>query len=545
MSSSFRSHLTVLEKTASLHPEASAFRLPVVGADGAILQWSSVSYQQFWEDVESTARHWLQELTSQSIYSGSVVGMWYVLNGMAYSDVLHIYGMSRAGYIPQLFSLRLPNADVICELLARTGATALICDPSLRPALARCPVPVSTVFDHLRPAADPSSPLPSMYDFSPNDRAFIFHTSGSTSGSPKLVPCTYRWIDCAISKGMEINKPFSALSQDVSTWMGSMCHIGQTCSLLFNIVYGSCTIQPTKIAFSSEELKDMVQRCGLNRLAQFATFLSIHIRHSKNDPQLLSMLQNLDEVMYAGIPIGREEEDWALAKGMNVVNLFGSTELGPLMRNVGGSTPTGKLVRPLQCTQYRFVPIQEKSIAESEQHQSTTAQLLELVVLPESGDCPDMSLRAEDGLFHTGDLFQEVLPGLYAPRGRNDDWIKSENSLRCDTKAIEDNVRLQCKHLIEECIVVGNGRPSPALFIEVSSESGAKDHAKVKKEIIRRIRAFHSRLYLHERITDPRMIIVVPSKTLPRTATKGNIRRKEVEGTYQEMLDELYAATRL
>lgn len=261
---------------------------------------------------------------------------------MAYSDVLHIYGMSRAGYIPQLFSLRLPNADVICELLARTGATALICDPSLRPALARCPVPVSTVFDHLRPAADPSSPLPSMYDFSPNDRAFIFHTSGSTSGSPKLVPCTYRWIDCAISKGMEINKPFSALSQDVSTWMGSMCHIGQTCcefyqfhhrniirlkgcsltALLFNIVYGSCTIQPTKIAFSSEELKDMVQRCGLNRLAQFATFLSIHIRHSKNDPQLLSMLQNLDEVMYAGIPIGREEEDWALAKGMNVVVRF-------------------------------------------------------------------------------------------------------------------------------------------------------------------------------------------------------------------------------
>jgi acyl-coenzyme A synthetase/AMP-(fatty) acid ligase len=462
--------------------------------------------------------------------------MW--LNGMAYADVIHIYAVSRAGYIPQLFSLRLPNADVICELLARTGAQALICDPSLLAPLANCSVLVRTTFDGVGNLSD-CAPLPSLSQPDAEDRAFIFHTSGSTSGSPKLVPCTYRWLDCAISKGLEINRPMNSSRQDVSTWMGSMCHIGQTCSLLFNIVYGSCTIQPTKIAFSSEELVDMITRCNLNRLAQFATFLSIHLRNSRSDPKLLSMLQALDEVMYAGIPIGREEEEWAVSKQMNLINLFGSTELGPLMRSVGGNGPTARLVRPLECTAYRFVPITEKS-TETEHH--STAQLLELVVLPESGDCPDTSLRAEDGLFHTGDLFQEVLPGLYSPRGRNDDWIKSENSLRCDTKAIEDNVRLNCKHLIEECIVVGSGRPSPALFIEVPES--CKDQTKVKKEIIRRIRPFHNRLYLHERITNPAMIVIVPSKTLPRTATKGNIRRKEVETAFREQLDELYQSLR-
>lgn len=62
--------------------------------------------------------------------------------------------------------------------------------------------------------------------------------------------------------------------------------------------------------------------------------------------------------------------------------------------------------------------------------------MLEFVVLSDSGDCPDPSLRSADGHFHTGDLFQEPIPGCYVFRGRDDDWIKSENSLRCDTKYV-------------------------------------------------------------------------------------------------------------
>lgn len=62
--------------------------------------------------------------------------------------------------------------------------------------------------------------------------------------------------------------------------------------------------------------------------------------------------------------------------------------------------------------------------------------MLEFVVLADSGDCPNASLRASDGHFHTGDLFQEVSPGSYVFRGRDDDWIKTETSLRCDTKYV-------------------------------------------------------------------------------------------------------------
>ena len=89
--------------------------------------------------------------------------------------------------------------------------------------------------------------------------------------------------------------------------------------LLGALQHGSCTIQPTRIDFSSEELVDMIRRCQLNRLNQFATFLGSHIRHCRNNPKLLAFVQSLDEVLYSGLPLPREEEDYAYTAGIRLV----------------------------------------------------------------------------------------------------------------------------------------------------------------------------------------------------------------------------------
>lgn len=112
-----------------------------------------------------------------------------------------------------------------------------------------------------------------------------------------------------------------------------MCHIGQSFSewsqarhccityvistvLIGSIQHGTCVIQPTTIAFSSEELVDLVTRCGLNRLNQFAAFLAVHLRRSRSDSKLLSVLCGLDEVLYSGLPLPRDEEVWAYTNGI-------------------------------------------------------------------------------------------------------------------------------------------------------------------------------------------------------------------------------------
>lgn len=63
---------------------------------------------------------------------------------------------------------------------------------------------------------------------------------------------------------------------------------------------------------------DMVVRCGLNRLNQFATFLANHLRASRQNSTLLSMLMALDDVVYSGLPLPREEEQWAFNHGIKI-----------------------------------------------------------------------------------------------------------------------------------------------------------------------------------------------------------------------------------
>jgi len=127
--------------------------------------------------------------------------------------------MTRAGYIPQMFSLRLPNPIVIFELLQKAGARALVREPSFHVDLSGCPVlNYSATQVREQDVADVALP-PLRTDYSASDLVFIFHTSGSTSGSPKLVPCNRQWLDNIVAKSKQLAQVRSTQGQDVTVAM--------------------------------------------------------------------------------------------------------------------------------------------------------------------------------------------------------------------------------------------------------------------------------------------------------------------------------------
>ena len=135
-------------------------------------------------------------------------------------DAVHIYSIARAGYIPQYFSLRLPNPDIIFELLEKSNGRALIYDPSYAVS-DKPPVPTYTAVDaRTLPAAVATLP-PNLCSSNGDDTLMIFHTSGSTSGRPKLVPVSYAWWDFALTKIHEHMRPKASRNgrQDVTVWM--------------------------------------------------------------------------------------------------------------------------------------------------------------------------------------------------------------------------------------------------------------------------------------------------------------------------------------
>lgn len=157
---------------------------------------------------------------AEHLFHSSVLKFYcdYRLGGLTYLDVLHIYGISRAGYIPQLFSIRLPNPEVIYELLRKANGAALIYDSSFESILGDCHLPRHCALKSTL-VEDVPETLPSIRDFQDLDIAFIFHTSGSTSGSPKLVPVNYRWLESTVVKSHHINIPNNPTRQDVTVWM--------------------------------------------------------------------------------------------------------------------------------------------------------------------------------------------------------------------------------------------------------------------------------------------------------------------------------------
>ncbi|KAK7694873.1 hypothetical protein QCA50_002061 [Cerrena zonata] len=395
---SYTTHLNLLEQSSQKYPNRPVFRVPTLTSNGEVDDWNIVTYSEFFEDVEICAKYWRRVLAEDGLLPRTVVGLW--LGGLTYQDAVHIYAVARAGYVPQLFSLRLPNPEVIFELLAKANAKALIADPAYESSLKAAPLSVHFT-RKVNPLDVAELVLPPVHvPLNGDETVMVFHTSGSTSGSPKLVPCNYRWLDAMISKAYHVGQPRNSYVQDVTVWMGSMSHIGQTFMLLGSLQHGSCTIQPTKIAFDSAELVDMITRCRLNRLNQFATFLATHLRASKEDRKLLNMLTQLDEVLYSGLALPREEEDWAYKNGIQLKNLFGSTECGAMMLSIGGRNGEPRLLKPIEGTSYGFFPISPET-----ENANANARLLELVILSSSADCPDTSLRAADGHFpHRGSV---------------------------------------------------------------------------------------------------------------------------------------------
>jgi hypothetical protein len=212
------------------------------------------------------------------------------------------------------------------------------------------------------------------------------------------------------------------------------------------------------------------------------------------------------------------------------------------------------------------------STLSSSVYKNVNTNVLELVIPANSPDCPHPSVRQPgDGQFHTGDLFLEVVPGHYTFRGRMCEWIKGSTGLLYDAKyvrlflsrkspwdvalithlplvpvpvsfrVIEDNTVKSCADLLVECIAVGNGRPSPALLIELGPGAAALGDAdSVKREVYRRIRHFQSRRLAHERIGTAGFIVIVQRSAWPRTPV-GHIRRTDAEQRFQKELDRAYA----
>ena len=144
------------------------------------------------------------------------------LRGFTYTDVVTIFAISRACFIPQMFGFELPNTRIVFELLAKYSGKAII-HASDKTALLResgttLPCYVATDYTTITDSDIAAFPLPDLPAADPEDFTFIYHSSGSVSGMPKVVPNTNRWLSTIQHKSAGAFCIGDYPGQDVYVW---------------------------------------------------------------------------------------------------------------------------------------------------------------------------------------------------------------------------------------------------------------------------------------------------------------------------------------
>ncbi|KAM6491339.1 hypothetical protein JOM56_013113 [Amanita muscaria] len=546
-------HIALLHHRAKTSGNTVLFKLPILRASGPPQEWNDVTVSEFAANVDKVASFLTTELNARDVPPRSVVCLLY--SGSRHQDLVYTIALARASYIPQMCPDVLTHPGVIFALMEKAGSRMILYDPALEHLTTDCPFPKMALLNPIETCSD--SALPTIEDLA-SDLCFVYLTSGSTSGSPKLVPMTHDFVSVYYKRFRGIwldGRGFDA--QNVFLSRGSICSPASMTHYLGCLYTGSCIVEPSKMRFSTEELSNMVNACGLNRMTTFGTWLAPHIQAAKKDPAALKLLQEMRAVSYDGVPISIADGDWCFQNGiplmvsgfcfapivltkkmqgrvryngMQYVYTHLSCSVknfhcqGALMVSVPGKP--ARFMHPVSGISCRFDPITTTGVDNPE--------LLKFILLADSPQIPHPHLLSTDGNFYTGDLFEKQLDGSYLFRGRADDWIKSEDSSLIDTKAIEEKVYDVCSDLVKDCVVVGHLRPSPALFLESTI---SEDSLKIL--VLKRLEDFTARQYTHEQITDKRLIFIVDQGVLPRTR-KGNFRRRAIEQKYQKELDAVY-----
>ncbi|GJJ14653.1 hypothetical protein Clacol_008919 [Clathrus columnatus] len=523
--------VTALEEAATAYPEKVAFKLPVLKDKKIIQGWRDITYKQTHDKMVGVARYWLKTL---QLPPRSVVGLW--LPGNSFSDMLHIFGIMKAGYIPHILLSDITNLEVVRALFKDTDCGAILYTPSASgEGLSKdfvCHPIMDTEEIEISEDSSIVIPFDSESVLNEGDTVVIVHTSGSTSGRPKIVHIRQKWFEANHHKSI-MRKPRSP----VIPRLGTFSHIGQLGAFLLYFTETVCLVMLPWLDYSAQDIIQMYKECGLSHFLQYAPALSRTIRAAQQNPELRAILQTFPVLFYLGTSLPESDIEWCKQNDIRLKTALALTETGSLMVQSGDDPNILHIIKAEGCS-YKMVPV-DADLDTSSDNSVTQSRLLELVVLSDSMDCPDPShCDPVDGNFHTKDLFEEINPGEYKYRGRHDDIMQMANSSKCDTKYIEERVYTLCRDLVSTCVVVGTQKPAPALVVE---------HMPVnltEKELIQqlseRLASINEGGYTHERIASGRILVVSPGE-LPRTSTKRNVIREATEIKFRNQINALYA----
>ncbi|KAG2233404.1 hypothetical protein INT48_007434 [Thamnidium elegans] len=379
------------------------------------------------------------------------------------------------------------------------------------------------------------------YEFSDDDitkTALIFHTSGSVSlPKPNFLSNMYLFnMMSPFHRLITAEKGLRDLDEnDTFLACTPLYHIFGFFPIFGASFVGGKAVFMEKLQSSQEEIHFALESNKCTIMSAPPIIYEQMIDHLKKIKDF-STVNRLLVAAFGGAPLKYESGEWLQRHGVNVRDMYGTTESGGSMSsNLDPSCKNWGSVAPFLKDgdgKYYHVFETEDELEPDIKH------------LYIRGDSPNLATgiaNRADGGYDTNDLFREntKFPGYYNYVGRRDDMLIMENGEKTDPVPMEATIRQD--PIIKQVAVIGHGRQCTAALIEIDM-----DYAKrvSPEEIIMTvhlaIKRANEECFNKHSVILPQMVKILPfEKTLPFT-DKGTVIRKKAELEYIDIVEKLY-----
>ncbi|UPK99827.1 hypothetical protein LCI18_010762 [Fusarium solani-melongenae] len=490
-----------------------------------------ISFQDLCE-LSKCAERALSRWVSSSKHAGSTVGL---LCTSSFDFVFTWLGLARSGYSVLLLAPQLEPQGIqhLCETL---GVTKIFADMAHRDRASTVPG-----IDFLRTLSCQEL-LGSGLSKEPQRRdgtltgseppgatkvpniAYIFHTSGTSSGLPKPIPQSQFGVVGALPIFPGENQP--------ATFSTTPLYHGGLADCIRAWTSGAMIwfFPERQAPITGANILKAINFAHNKDAAPVKYFSSVPyvLQMLAEEAQGIQVLKSMDLVGVGGAALPSAVGDKLVEAGVNLLSRMGSAECGFLMCSHRDYAEDKEW-------QYLRV-INDTHLLEFEPRDNG---LSELVVKP--GWPFKVKSNRDGGSYATSDLFERhpSKPNVWRYHSRADAQITLANGKKFDPSPMEGSI-IASTNMLKDVLIFGSGRDyAGALLFPISNKVS---HKKVIDSIWPHIEQMNNASQSHARITKPMLLVVLvrDGEQPLEKSSKGTILRRQAEERYAKEIELSY-----
>ncbi|KAH8171513.1 male sterility protein [Sarocladium implicatum] len=357
--------------------------------------------------------------------------------------------------------------------------------------------------------------------------AIWFHSSGTSSGLPKLIPQTHKGLVAVLPSFTEHDQP--ATFSTTPLYHGGLVDALRAWSsgaMAWFFPEGQAPITAANVVRAVTDAR----ATGVSHVGYFSTVPYI-LQMLADDETGLQILRSMRLVGVGGAALPEATGNKLVEAGVPLLSRMGSAECGFLMSS------HRDYATDLDWQYLR--PVVDDSLIAFELQPDGLAELVVKPGWPNRG-----KVNREEGSFATSDLFEShpSREGLWRYHSRADAQITLSNGKKFDPSPMEDSIMASSGHLLRDVLVFGDGRDYPGvLLIPKTSDNNEALIGTVWTAIETLNRDTQS----HARISRP-MVIVSQAGGLDglEKSSKGTILRRRANERFVHEIEGAYSGSR-